>query len=302
MYYKIMKIQQLKAFVTVAGTLNFRRAAEILCMTQPPLSHAIKSLEEDIGVVLLNREQKKNVRLTPAGKSFLLAAQRILQDVERAKRTAQLTEQGEFGSFSLGFTDDFVHGSLPDLLNDYNLKHPNISLNAYQSLSYRLIDDLSRHKIDCILTTPPLHQRLSGFETMTWKTVPIIAMVPTGHPLAHYDEIDLKEISQEGFPMITQNMRTRFDDKMNNLLINAGISSHRNMEILQSPLCAEMVRRGYGIFLASLESIPAYQKGLKVLKIKDKGASLERLIAWREDNDNPALMRFLEMVSAYSCK
>lgn len=290
-----MKIQQLKAFVTVAGTLNFRRAAEILCITQPPLSHAIKALEEDIGVVLLDRKQKKNIRLTSAGESFLIAAQRILQDVERAKQTAQLVDQGDFGSLSIGYTDDFIYGNMPDLLNDFNLRYPNTSIYANQSESFRLINRLNHNEVDCIFTTHPLHKTLFDHKTVQWHSTSIVAIVPRHHPLAQRSEINLQELSQERFLMVAQDSRTRFDDKISKLLIGAGMMSHETMEIASTILCTEMVRRGYGVSLASLESIPRCSHEISILKLKDKGASLNLLMTWRPQNDNPSLDNFLEM-------
>lgn len=297
-----MELRHLRVFVTVAGTLNFRRAAEQLCMTQPPLSHAIKSLEEEIGVVLLDRKHKKNVQLTPAGENFLLAAHRILQDVDRATKTAQLTGEGDFGSLSIGYCDDYVYGTFPDLLNGFSLEHPNTALSVDQGVSYRLVNRLNRNEFDCIFTTQSLYKALSSYKTLPWSSTPIVALLPKGHSLAKQKSLDLSSLAHERFLMIGQANRTRFDDQISKLLVRAGFSPSVSLQVVSSILCMEMVRRGHGVALASTESIPAEQDGIAVLKIRDKGAFLERVIVWREENNNPSLRQFLEMAGAFTGK
>ena len=76
-----MNLRRLKFFVTVAEELHFGRAAERLCMTQPPLSQAILALEEELSVTLFKRT-KRNVALTPVGEHLLSHVTKLLEDVE----------------------------------------------------------------------------------------------------------------------------------------------------------------------------------------------------------------------------
>ena len=297
-----MDIRHLRAFVTVAGTLNFRKAADQLCMTQPPLSHAIKSLEEELGVLLLNREQKKNVQLTVAGKKFLVAAQRILHDVERAKTMAKLSVEGHFGSLSIGFTDDFIFGTLPDLFNDFSLEYPNARLFISQDKSYQLIDRLNLNEFDCIFTTQPSQKISSNLKVSKWAETPIVVVVPNNHKLAGESEISLSQLSDERFLMDVHSLRSRFDDQICKLLINAGISPENNIEVNDTMMCYELVHRGYGVVLASLDSTPFREGHNKVIKLKDDGAKLERVLICRKDNNSSVLERFLEMTNKYNKK
>src|SRR2546430_5924992 len=83
-----MELRHLRYFVGVAQELNFTRAAQILRIAQPALSRQIRQLEEEVGVVLLERN-KRGVRLTDAGKAFLAEARAVLEQSEQAIRVAQ---------------------------------------------------------------------------------------------------------------------------------------------------------------------------------------------------------------------
>ncbi|MGV2385792.1 MAG UNVERIFIED_CONTAM: LysR family transcriptional regulator, partial [Thermobifida fusca] len=83
-----MQLQQLAYFLAVAETRHFTRAAELSRVAQPSLSKQIKALEEELGAPLFVRA-RGNITLTPAGEILLPLAQRILADVETARREIQ---------------------------------------------------------------------------------------------------------------------------------------------------------------------------------------------------------------------
>ena len=89
-----MELRHLRYFVAVAEELNFRRAAERLHVSQPPLSQQIKQLEEEINVQLFERT-KRWVRLTSAGRLFLEYTRQVLAHVESAVLAARRTVGGD---------------------------------------------------------------------------------------------------------------------------------------------------------------------------------------------------------------
>ena len=95
-----MNLRRLKFFVTVAEELHFGRAAERLCMTQPPLSQAILALEEELSVTLFKRT-KRNVALTPVGEHLLSHVTKLLEDVEALPGLARQLSRGEIGSTAM---------------------------------------------------------------------------------------------------------------------------------------------------------------------------------------------------------
>ena len=94
-------LNQVRCFVAVAEELHFGRAAARLNMTQPPLSRQIQGLEHQVGAQLLERTSR-SVRLTPAGRSFLVEARGILRLAERASLVARRIATGKSGSLKIG--------------------------------------------------------------------------------------------------------------------------------------------------------------------------------------------------------
>src|SRR3954451_12753393 len=108
-----MELRHLRYFVAVAEELHFRRAAERLHMSQPPLSQQIRQLEEEIGATLLLRNQRK-VELTAAGAAFLVRAREILDAVEDAARQARRVQRGEVGRLAVGFVGSAMYSVVPE--------------------------------------------------------------------------------------------------------------------------------------------------------------------------------------------
>lgn len=288
-----MELRHLRAFIAVAEELSFRRAAERLCMTQPPLSQSIKALEEEIGAQLFERGRKKGVRLTSAGETFLPAATRILLDIERAKKNAGDPEGAEIGSLTIGYTDDFTYGALPDLLNDFSSRHPGVSLHFFPGASFRLAYQLNRSDADCIFTTQPLHAVLANAELLSWRPTPIVALVPADHKLARRKRINLVELADDRFLMTPHANRSPFDTQTSKLFVNAGFTPKSSIEPLGAELAIELVRRRHGVTLIGRESIPENPQGVAPLSLTDRQAQLGRALAWRGDNANPILAAFI---------
>ena len=97
-----MELRQLRYFVAVAEELHFRRAAARLHISQPPLSQAIRQLEEQMGCRLLQRTRRR-VELTPAGDSFLRDARALLSELDGAVATARRIDAGQTGRLRINF-------------------------------------------------------------------------------------------------------------------------------------------------------------------------------------------------------
>src|SRR5689334_10137326 len=126
-----MELRHLRYFVAVAEELHFRRAAQRLHMSQPPLSQQIRKLEEDVGATLLVRNQRR-VELTAAGAAYYARARDILDAVEDAAREARRVQRGEVGRLAVGFVGSALYSVVPELLRSFRERHPDVALRLHE--------------------------------------------------------------------------------------------------------------------------------------------------------------------------
>ncbi|MCX6433952.1 MAG: LysR family transcriptional regulator, partial [Actinobacteria bacterium] len=117
--------QQLRAFAVLATELNFRRAAEILFISQPALSQSIKQLERTVGVPLLSRSTR-HVALTPAGADFAEKVRPALAAIDEAVASARRWADGTNGVLRIGYMIGAGLDRLPKLLRQFSDLYPGI--------------------------------------------------------------------------------------------------------------------------------------------------------------------------------
>src|SRR5699024_5024333 len=139
----------------------FTRAAELSRVTQPSLSKQIRSLERELGAPLFSRV-RGNITLTPAGETLLPLAQRILTDLETARREVAELAGARRGRVRLGATPSLCAGLLADVLADFHRRFPGIELQVEESGSRDLIRSLGRGELDMALIILPLQSSRLG--------------------------------------------------------------------------------------------------------------------------------------------
>lgn len=172
---------QLAGFVAVAEELHFGRAAERLNMTQPPLSRQIQKLEKAVGTELLERDNRK-VQLTPAGRSFLDEARRLIALAERAPVTARRIASGRSGLLRIGFTAASGFSILGPLLEEIAAALPDVDIDLQELVTGEQILGLATGELDLGLARPPFDQKVLNSHLL-YREAMVLA-VPVGHPLA----------------------------------------------------------------------------------------------------------------------
>jgi DNA-binding transcriptional LysR family regulator len=146
----------LEQFIAVAEELHFGRAAARLHMAQPPLSQAIKHLEELVGVQLLTRS-KHFVALTPAGAAFLEESRELLAHGQRAIETARRASEGLTGRIAIGFVGSVSYELMPRILRQFRTKFPSIHVDLWELPSNEQVEGLLSRKIDLGIVRLPLN-------------------------------------------------------------------------------------------------------------------------------------------------
>ena len=133
--------------VTLHHTLSITKTAQLLFMSQPALTKRIKSIEDELGVVLLIRTRLGSV-FTPEGEKIAKKAEKVMAAILEIKDEASSMSAGQRGSLRLGFPYSFVRHVLPDILKQYTAKYPNISIEIFTMPSQELIKCVEDGAID----------------------------------------------------------------------------------------------------------------------------------------------------------
>src|SRR6266702_5032223 len=122
-----MDLRQLRYFLAVAENLHFRKAAEIVHLSQPALTLQVRALEEELGVLLFQRNRHKTT-LTAAGEILREEARSLLAAADRAAERTKRAARGQVGLLRVGFISTAASRVLPSIISVYREEHPEVEL------------------------------------------------------------------------------------------------------------------------------------------------------------------------------
>ena len=274
----IIELWQLRYFVAVAEELSFRRAAERLFITQPPLTRQIQALEEITGAKLFERD-RGGVRLTSEGAYLLTEARELLAVADATfERIAQHTARGR-PELRLGITtvlDPALFAWIEPALKE---RDPALRVLQKRQYSQNSVSDLRRGLLDAALIGLP--SATEGLRVERLFDEPLVAALPAGHALRKRRRISLLEL--DGDPLFWPQRRINpgYYDHFERLFRTHGFNPQRVAEPPDHHVLLSLIAEGQGVAL-----IP---KSLK--SIAREG------VIYREFGDQPALR--IEVAIAY---
>ena len=189
-----MNLQDLKYLVAVAEHLHFGRAAEACHVSQPTLSSQIRKLEDDLGVTLLERTNKR-VDLTPVGVQIVGHAREALAQARTMEQVAQAARDPLVGPLKLGVIPTLAPYLMPLILKPLREAHPELALELWEDQTRHLIDGLRSHRLDAALLAT--HTDAPEITEIELFREPLLAALPPDHRLAGAAAIEEAEIAPE---------------------------------------------------------------------------------------------------------
>ncbi|MES2472562.1 MAG: LysR substrate-binding domain-containing protein [Pseudomonadota bacterium] len=293
-FWAQFELHQLRCFVAAAEELHFGRAAARMNMTQPPLSRQIQLLEHVLGVKLLDRTSRA-VKLTPAGRVFLLEARRILRLTESAALATRRIASGEAGTITLGFTAASGYSFLPRLLLQRASHAPNIDVALKEMVSSEQVDSLLTGRIDVGLLRPPIER--GEFTTLKVASEQLVAALPFGDPRLSEAVLNLADFDGKPLIMYAPEGARYFHDMLSGLFKAAKVAPIATQSLSQIHSILALVRAGMGAALVPEAATSLHFDDVHFRPVRTvPEAPVELYAAWRTDNDNPALTAFLDLL------
>lgn len=234
--------RQLRAFVALAETRNFTRAAARLHLSQPAFSALIRALEEAVGARLFDRSTR-HVEPTVEGALFLESAQRLLRDL-----SLSVADLGEHvarrrGRVALAALPALAAGWLPPLLAAFRQRYPDIELDVADALSEVCVERVRAGHADFALAAVRAVAPELLVEPFCADGFHLVC--PRTHALARRDSVRLRDLAGEPFIHLARNSSVR--QHIESALWPGALSLKPVMELEQLSTVAGMVRAGLGI-------------------------------------------------------
>ncbi|MFC7738632.1 LysR family transcriptional regulator [Roseomonas sp. GCM10028921] len=219
----MVSLSQLRAFVAVADTLHFRRAAEAIGVAQPALSAQIKLLEGETGGPLLLRN-RRSVALTDAGERFLEEARVALRAAEAAVLAARAVHRGEAGRLRVGLTGSTAfHPRITRSLRRFRELHPRVEMTLAERNTLDLLAAVRDRALDAAFVRPPF-ETPSGVEASVLEEEPLVVALPSGHWLAKRRSLALRDLGAETILVRPRAVGVGLDEAIEDACRGAGIA------------------------------------------------------------------------------
>ena len=191
-----MELRHLRYFVTVAEEQNITRAAARLHVSQPPLSRQIRDLEEGLGVALLERSAK-SVKLTEAGRIFLVEAKAVLARAEQAREAVRAFANQCTGELHVGYAPSLTVELLPHALREFQKTSPGVRVTLHDLSTREMLAGLREGTLDLALMIQPGKQALIPFSFQELRRYQVCVAVHPGHALAMRKQVGLVTLMTE---------------------------------------------------------------------------------------------------------
>lgn len=294
-----MNLNQLHYFVKLAHTEHYTKAAEELNISQPSLSHAISSLESELGAKLFEK-QGRNIVLTKYGKIFCEYAEESMRVLDMGvKKVKGLTGQTQ-GRIDLGYIYTLGSSFVPGLVNDFMRAREELNARFRFTVgnTSEVIRGIKEARFDVGFCS--MAEKEQGIRFTPVGTENLVVVVPEGHPLAGESSVDLREAAK--YPQVYYTENSGLRPVIDRMFDRVKTVPEIAYEIEEDGSMAGLVAQGFGI--AVMPEIPVLgQLRVEVMPIRNQYE--KRYIYMAESMEHyktPIVSKFTEFVKQRGTK
>jgi LysR family transcriptional regulator, benzoate and cis,cis-muconate-responsive activator of ben and cat genes len=289
-----LELRHLRYFVVVARERNFTRAAEQLRIAQPPLSRQVQQLEEELGVVLIERGSRP-LRLTDAGRLLFEQAVQVLERIEEIKAMTRRIHEAELPRFSIGFVASTLYGYLPEVIRRYRAARPAVELTLVELTTLEQIAALKEGRIDVGFGRIQFDD--AAVDRTLLRNEKLSAALPLTHALAsRTGRVRLDELAGDALVVYPKAPRPSYADQVLALFRERGIKPPAVHEVreLQTALGLVAAETGVCLVPASVERLR--RDNIVYRPLGEPGAVSPIIMSARKGDRSPELRLVLRLV------
>ncbi|WP_341221415.1 LysR family transcriptional regulator [Polaribacter atrinae] len=288
-----IEYRHIRYFLAVAETLHFRKAAEKLYISQPGLTRQIKNMEDDLGVKLFDRHNRK-VELTKTGEYLRKELTRNLNELTEILDFAKLVNNGIEGNLNFGYVGSAMKKIIPQLLLRLKEEYENVVFNLKEMNNQQQIEQLLSNEIDVGFVR--LDRVPTGLGICEVLKEPFCLVLPIEHPLNSDNFKSLIQLEKEPFIMFDSSDSPSYYEKVMQLFDDSGFSPIVSHSTIHAASIYSLVENGLGISIVPASLTLTDNKKVKFIVLDKMTQRTSLSVIWNKNNKNPSLQHLLKFI------
>ncbi|TYA74708.1 LysR family transcriptional regulator [Seonamhaeicola marinus] len=288
-----LELRHLKYFLAVAEELHFRRAAERLYISQPGLSRQIKQMEDDLGVTLFERHNRK-VLLTKAGEYLKKELTITLKNLEHTLQHTKLLHDGKMGDLKFGYVGSAMQDIIPNLLLAFETDFPNVVFSLKELDNETQIHDLLSFDLD--LGFVRLERVPKGLEIQPILKENFCLVLPKSFEVSSKSLKNLESFKNESFILFDPKYSASYYEKVMQIFDDSGFSPIVSHNTIHAGSIYKLVENGFGISIVPKSLAANNNENLKFIELDKIKQKTTLSVVWNKNNRNPMLLNLLEAI------
>lgn len=287
-----LEFRHYRYFLAVAKELHFRKAAESLFISQPGLSRQIKQMEEEMGVKLFVRHNRK-VELSEAGKYLQQELIIQFQHLDDIINHTKLLNDGINGRLKMGYVGSAMQNLIPKLLLEFKETNPNVLVNMKEIDNNRQIQALINKEIDIGFVR--MERVPKGIETFSAMEETFSLVVPENHNISSSNFKNLLQFKNESFILFDSTYSESYYEKVMQIFDDAGFVPNISHTTVNASSIYRLIENNFGISIVPTSLQSGYNFKIKFIELESIPQRTTLKIVWNTANTNPVLRSFIKL-------
>ncbi|GAB3163349.1 LysR family transcriptional regulator [Telluribacter humicola] len=291
-----MDLQQIRNFLTLAQELHFWNTAEKVYITQSALSRQIKSLEDELGVTLFERN-KRRVKLTEAGAFLRDKWLPLMDEISRIHRQAQRIHEGAYGSISIGYPGSVTYGILQELIASIDHLFPDLRVELFEPTDISFEQLLLNYQMDLALRRDPAEN--PALQSIWLYSEQFALIVPDGHAVNQENFTGLLDVKDEKFIISGLHHKTFYVSNLRMIFDHYGIDPNIHIESDFGGVILSLVARGLGVSILPSSYSFSAPPNVRFINLPFQ---VDLHVIWRKEDNRPVLHNILKEIQQLANK
>lgn len=290
-----LELRHLKYFLAVAEELHFRKAADRLFISQPGLSRQIKQMEDDMGIQLFERHNRKVV-LTPSGEYLKAELTRNLKNLDSIIDHAKLIHDGKQGKLEFGYVGSAMQEIIPNVLVKFKEKHPNVQFGLTEMDNQKQIDNLLHQKIDIGFVRLDIVPRGLIIKSILKESFCLV--LPKNHHINTQNFKGLQQLKNEPFILFDPSYSPSYYEKVMQIFTDSGFTPIVSHNTIHAASIYKLVENGFGLSIVPKSLQLGYNMNVQFIELNNIKQHTTLSVVWDEHNRNPVLQSLINTIQS----